>query len=145
VLHFPCLILCYPLTSSYVLAWIWFWCLMSKGENLCIKAYLDLRGKLILRVKINFLCAKGLKGVSLSSFDLKEKRVSLLIILIICFLLYYMVIMHGENAKLVLPLIWINWYLLCLSCDRYSCGSGEFVDNTYHMLLVVLYGDNAWW
>ena len=71
---------------------------MSKGENLCIKAYLDLRGKLILsvkRVKINFLCAKGLKGVSLSSFDLKEKCVSLLIILIICFLLYYMVIMHN--------------------------------------------------
>ena len=66
---------------------------MSKGENLCIKAYLDLRGKLILRVKINFLCAKGLKGVSLSSFDLKEECVS-------------------------------------------------FVDNTYHMLLVVLYGDN---
>jgi hypothetical protein len=24
---------------------------MSKGENLCIKAYLDLRGKLILSVK----------------------------------------------------------------------------------------------
>jgi hypothetical protein len=87
---------------------------MSKGENLCIKAYLDLRGKLILRVKINFLCAKGLKrgklilrvkinflcakglkGVSLSSFDLKEKCVSLLIILIICFLLYYMVIMQN--------------------------------------------------
>jgi hypothetical protein len=70
---------------------------MSKGENLCIKAYLDLRGKLILsvkRVKINFLCAKGLKGVSLSSLDLKEECVS-------------------------------------------------FVDNTYHMLLVVLYGDNA--
>jgi hypothetical protein len=67
---------------------------MSKGENLCIKAYLDLRGKLILRVKINFLCAKGLKGVSLSSFDLKEECVS-------------------------------------------------FVDNTYHMLLIVLYGDNA--
>ena len=67
---------------------------MSKGENLCIKAYLDLRGKLILRVKINFLCAKGLKGVSLSSFDLKEECVS-------------------------------------------------FIDNTYHMLLVVLYGDNA--
>jgi hypothetical protein len=66
---------------------------MSKGENLCIKAYLDLRGKLILsvkRVKINFLCA----GVSLSSFDLKEEYVS-------------------------------------------------FVDNAYHMLLVVLYGDNA--
>jgi hypothetical protein len=58
---------------------------MSKGENLCIKAYLDLREKLILsvkRVKIIFLCAKGLKGVSL------------LIILIICFLLYYMVIMQ---------------------------------------------------
>ena len=71
---------------------------MSKGENLCIKAYLDLRGKLILsvkRVKINFLCAKGPKGVSLSSFDLKEKCVSLLIILIICFLLYYMVIMQN--------------------------------------------------
>ena len=67
---------------------------MSKGENLCIKAYLDLRGKLILRVKINFLCAKGLKGVSLSSFDLKEECVS-------------------------------------------------FVDNTYHMLLIVLNGDNA--
>ena len=67
---------------------------MSKGENLCIKAYLDLRGKLILRVKIDFLCAKGLKGVSLSSFDLKEECVS-------------------------------------------------FVDNTYHMLLIVLYGDNA--
>ena len=70
---------------------------MSKGENLCIKAYLDLRGKLILsvkRVKIYFLCAKGLKGVSLSSYDLKEECVS-------------------------------------------------FVDNTYHMLLVVLYGDNA--
>jgi hypothetical protein len=61
---------------------------MSKGENLCIKAYLDLRGKLILRVK------KGLKGVSLSSFDLKEECVS-------------------------------------------------FVDNTYHMLLIVLNGDNA--
>jgi hypothetical protein len=68
---------------------------MSKGENLCIKAYLDLRRKLILRVKINFLCAKGLKGVSLSSFDLKEKCVSLLIILIICFLLHYMVIMQN--------------------------------------------------
>jgi hypothetical protein len=67
---------------------------MSKGENLCIKAYLDLREKLILRVKINFLCAKGPKGVSLSSFDLKEECVS-------------------------------------------------FVDNSYHMLLVVLYGDNA--
>jgi hypothetical protein len=61
---------------------------MSKGENLCIKAYLDLRGKLILRVN------KGLKGVSLSSFDLKEECVS-------------------------------------------------FVDNTYHMLLIVLNGDNA--
>ena len=69
---------------------------MSKGENLCIKAYLDLRGKLILRVKINFLCAKGLKGVSLSSCDLKEKNVLvLLIMLIICFLLYYMVIMQN--------------------------------------------------
>jgi hypothetical protein len=45
-------------------------------------------------VKINFLCDKGLKEVSLSSFDLKEECVS-------------------------------------------------FVDNTYHMLLVVLYGDNA--
>ena len=67
---------------------------MSKEENLCIKAYLDLRGKLILRVKIIFLCAKGLKGVSLRSYDLKEECVS-------------------------------------------------FVDNTYHMLLVVLYGDNA--
>ena len=70
---------------------------MSKGENLCIKAHLDLRGKLILsvkRVKINFVCAKGPKGVSLSSFDRKEKCVS-------------------------------------------------FVDNTYHMLIVVLYGDNA--
>jgi hypothetical protein len=44
--------------------------------------------------KINFLCAKGPKGVSLSSFDLKEECVS-------------------------------------------------FVDNTYHMLIVVLYGDNA--
>jgi hypothetical protein len=66
-----------------------------KGENLCIKAYLDLRGKLILRVKINFLRAKGLKWVSLSSFDLKEECVSLLIILIICFLLYYMVIMQN--------------------------------------------------
>jgi hypothetical protein len=54
---------------------------MSKGENLCIKAYLNLRGKLILRVKIIFLCAK-------------EECVS-------------------------------------------------FIDNTYHMLLVVLYGDNA--
>jgi hypothetical protein len=68
--------------------------MMSKGKNLCIKAYLNLRGKLILKVKIIFLCAKGLKGVSLSSFDLKEECVS-------------------------------------------------FVDNTYHMLLVVLYGDNA--
>ena len=72
---------------------------MSKGENLCIKAYLDLRGKLTLsvkRVKIIFLCAKGLKGVSLSSFDLKGKNVLvLLIMLIICFLLYYMVIMHN--------------------------------------------------
>jgi hypothetical protein len=67
---------------------------MSKGENLCIKAYLDLRGKVIFRVKINFLCAKGLKGVSLSSYDLKEECVS-------------------------------------------------FVDNTHHILLVVLYGDNA--
>jgi hypothetical protein len=70
---------------------------MSKGENLCIKAHLDLRGKLILsvkRVKINFLCAKGPKGVSLSFFDLKKSCVS-------------------------------------------------FVDNTYHMLIVVLYGDNA--
>jgi hypothetical protein len=45
-------------------------------------------------VKINFLCAKGPKGVSLGSFDLKEECVS-------------------------------------------------FVDNTYHMLLVVLNGDNA--
>jgi hypothetical protein len=27
---------------------MFFWCLMSKGENLCIKAYLNLRGKLIL-------------------------------------------------------------------------------------------------
>jgi hypothetical protein len=70
-----------------------------KGENLCIKAYLDLRGKLILSVKrvkmkIIFVCDKGPKGVSLSSFDLKEECVS-------------------------------------------------FVDNTYHMLFVVLYGDNA--
>jgi hypothetical protein len=70
---------------------------MSKVENLCIKAYLYLRGKLILsvkRVKINFLCAKGLKRVSLRSYDLKEECVS-------------------------------------------------FVDNTDHMLLVVLYGDNT--
>jgi hypothetical protein len=68
---------------------------MSKGENLCIKSYLDLRGKVIFRVKINFLCAKGLKGVSLSSYDLNEECVSL-------------------------------------------------VDNTtYHMLLIVLNGDNA--
>jgi hypothetical protein len=68
-----------------------------KGENMCIKAHHDLRGKLILsvkRVKINFLCAKGPKGVSLSSFDLKEECVG-------------------------------------------------FVNNTYHMLIVVLYGDNA--
>jgi hypothetical protein len=71
---------------------------MSKGENLCIKAYLDLRGKVILSVKrvkiIFFVCAKGLKGVSLRSYDLKEECVS-------------------------------------------------FVDNTDHMLLVVLYGDNT--
>jgi hypothetical protein len=67
---------------------------MSKWKNSCIKAYLDLRGKVIFRVKINFLCVKGLKGVSLSSYDLKEECVS-------------------------------------------------FVDNTYHMLLVVSYGDNA--
>jgi hypothetical protein len=70
---------------------------MSKGENLCIKAYLDLRGKLILsvkRVKIIFLCAKGPKGVSLRSYDLMEECVS-------------------------------------------------FIDNTDHMLLVVLYGDNT--
>ena len=67
---------------------------MSKGENLCIKSYLDLRGKVIFRVKINFLCAKGLKGVSLRSYDLKEECVS-------------------------------------------------FFDNTDHMLLVVLYGDNT--
>jgi hypothetical protein len=33
---------------------------MSKGENLCIKAYLDLRGKLILRVKL-FCVLKGSK------------------------------------------------------------------------------------
>jgi hypothetical protein len=67
---------------------------MSKGENLCIKAYLDLRGKLILRVKINFFVCLRLKGVSLRSYDLKEECVS-------------------------------------------------FVDNTDHMLLVVLYGDNT--
>jgi hypothetical protein len=36
---------------------------MSKGENLCIKAYLNLRGNLILRVKINFFCVlKDSKG-----------------------------------------------------------------------------------
>jgi hypothetical protein len=64
---------------------------MSKGENLCIKSYLDLRGKLILsvkRIKINSLCTKGLKGISLSVLVL-------LIIFIICFLLYYIVIMHN--------------------------------------------------
>ena len=74
---------------------------MSKGENLCIKAYLDLRGKLILRVKINFLCAKGLKGVSLSSFDLKEECISFVDNT------YHMllVVLYGDNAKLVLPLI----------------------------------------
>jgi hypothetical protein len=63
----------------------------------CIKAHLDLRGKLILsvkRVKI-FFCTKGPKRFfSFSSFDLKEECVS-------------------------------------------------FVDNSYHMLIVVLYGDNA--
>jgi hypothetical protein len=32
---------------------------MSKGEDLCIKAYLDLRGKLILRVKISSGCIKA--------------------------------------------------------------------------------------
>jgi hypothetical protein len=42
---------------------------MSKGENLCIKAYLDLRGKLILRVK-------RVKISFLSSYDLKEECVS---------------------------------------------------------------------
>jgi hypothetical protein len=47
-------------------------------------------------VKIIFVCAKGLKGVSLSSCDLKGKDVLvLLIMLIICFMLYYMVIMHN--------------------------------------------------
>jgi hypothetical protein len=54
------------------------------------------KGEDIFRVKIIFLCAKGLKGVSLSSCDLKGKNVLvLLIMLIICFLLYYMVIMHN--------------------------------------------------
>jgi hypothetical protein len=33
---------------------------MSKGENLCIKPYLDLRGKRILRVKV-FCVLKGSK------------------------------------------------------------------------------------
>jgi hypothetical protein len=35
---------------------------MSKGVNLCIKAYLDLRGKFILRVKVLFV----LKGSNLN-------------------------------------------------------------------------------
>jgi hypothetical protein len=68
---------------------------MSKGENLCIKAHLDLRGKLILsvkRVKINFVCAKGPKGVSCVSFV--DNTYHMLI-----------VVLYGDNAKLVLPLI----------------------------------------
>jgi hypothetical protein len=39
---------------------IWFWCLISKWEKVCINAYLDLRGKLILRVKV-FYVLKGSK------------------------------------------------------------------------------------
>jgi hypothetical protein len=81
---------------------------MSKGKNLCIKAYLDLRGKLILRVKM--FC--GLKGSKLNLvmrmsshwlrwgsleffFYLKgDNALVLLIMLSMCFLLYYMAIMH---------------------------------------------------
>ena len=111
VLHFTYLIPCCPLTSSYVLAWIWFWCLMSKGENLCIKAYLNLRGKLIL---------KGFLWVPL----VLRKNVLVCISFIDNFYHMLFVVLYGDNAKLVLPLIWINWYLLCLSYNRYSCASG---------------------
>ena len=53
------------------------------------------------RVKINFLCAKGLKGVSLRSYDLKEECVSFVDNI------YHMliVVLYGDTAKLVLPLI----------------------------------------
>jgi hypothetical protein len=40
---------------------------MSKGENLCIKAYLDLRGKLILRVKISSVRGKLILRVKIFS------------------------------------------------------------------------------
>jgi hypothetical protein len=66
---------------------------------LCIKAYLDLRGKVILsvkRVKINFLCVlKDSKGFPRGPMILRKNVLVLLIILIICFLLYYTVIIHN--------------------------------------------------
>jgi hypothetical protein len=104
---------------------------MSKGENLCIKAYLDLRGKLILsvkRVKINFLCTEGLKGVSLSSFGNLDPR-----------------------GKLILSVKRVKINFLCteglkgVSLSSFDLKEEyvSFVDNTYHMLLVLLYGDNA--
>jgi hypothetical protein len=40
---------------------------MSKGEKLCIKAYLNLRGKLILRVKISSVRGKLILRVKISS------------------------------------------------------------------------------
>jgi hypothetical protein len=45
VLHFPVV----PRHHTMLLVEIRFWCLMSKGENLCIEAYLDLRGNHVLK------------------------------------------------------------------------------------------------
>jgi hypothetical protein len=73
---------------------------MSKGENLCIKAYLDMRGKLIFRVKV-FCVLKGLEFnlvMRMGSPWLRWGFPEFLLTLsgrMICLLL---VVLYGDNA-----------------------------------------------
>jgi hypothetical protein len=80
---------------------------MLKGEKVCIKVYLYLRGKLILKVK-EFCVLKGSK----------------------------------LNHVMRMSSPWLRWgfldFILILRGECFSV-----VNNAYHMLLVILYGDNA--
>jgi hypothetical protein len=80
---------------------------MSKGEDLCIKAYLNLRGKLIFRVKV-FCVLKGSKlnlVMMMSSPSLMWGFLEFILILKgECFSFFdngyhmHLVVLYGDNA-----------------------------------------------
>jgi hypothetical protein len=112
---------------------------MSKEENVCIKAYLDLRGKLILTVRV-FCVLKGSKlnlVMRMSSPWLGWGFLMFLLIMF-CFL-------KGSKLNFVMRMSspWLRLgFLEFLLILRGECFT--FVYNAHHVLLIVLYGDNAY-